>query len=45
MLASSSCDQVQGYGLSRPLPADDLALWVLAYEKRLGRRPVAGVTW
>src|SRR5438094_5519627 len=45
MLAASACDQVQGYGLSRPLPADDLATWVLSYEKRLGRKTEAGVTW
>jgi diguanylate cyclase (GGDEF)-like protein/PAS domain S-box-containing protein len=45
MLAASSCDQVQGYGLSRPLPATDLAAWVLSYGKRLHRRTEAGVTW
>jgi EAL domain-containing protein (putative c-di-GMP-specific phosphodiesterase class I) len=45
MLATSSCDQVQGYGLSRPLPGDDLATWVLSYENRLDKKTEAGVTW
>jgi EAL domain-containing protein (putative c-di-GMP-specific phosphodiesterase class I) len=45
MLAATSCDQVQGFGLSKPLPADDLATWVLSYENRLGKKTEAGVTW
>jgi EAL domain-containing protein (putative c-di-GMP-specific phosphodiesterase class I) len=46
MLATSACDQVQGFGLSAPLEADEVGPWVAAFEKRVrGRRTAAGVTW
>jgi EAL domain-containing protein (putative c-di-GMP-specific phosphodiesterase class I) len=46
MLAASMCDQVQGFGLSRPLQAEEVAPWIEAFEKRLrDRRPAVGVTW
>jgi EAL domain-containing protein (putative c-di-GMP-specific phosphodiesterase class I) len=30
------CDIVQGYFISRPMPSDDVALWVSQYESRVG---------
>jgi EAL domain-containing protein (putative c-di-GMP-specific phosphodiesterase class I) len=46
MLAASACDQVQGYGLSRPLVAEEVAPWLGVLEKRLReRRTAVGVTW
>jgi EAL domain-containing protein (putative c-di-GMP-specific phosphodiesterase class I) len=35
VLASLGCDVVQGYFLSRPLPADELVRWLRADEDRL----------
>jgi diguanylate cyclase (GGDEF)-like protein/PAS domain S-box-containing protein len=46
MLAASSCDQVQGFGLSAPIRPDEVAPWVAAFDKRVRvRRAAAGVTW
>ncbi len=30
LLASLQCDQAQGYFISRPIPADDLATWAMS---------------
>ncbi|MDQ2742127.1 MAG: EAL domain-containing protein, partial [Chloroflexota bacterium] len=39
LLAGMGCDQAQGYHLSRPLPASDIAVWM----RRLGRAmPISG---
>lgn len=32
ILLIMGCDAAQGYGIARPLPADDFAIWLQAYE-------------
>ena len=39
MLKALGCDVIQGYHLSRPLPADEIVTWIRDY-----RRPLADVT-
>jgi EAL domain-containing protein (putative c-di-GMP-specific phosphodiesterase class I) len=38
LLAELGCDQAQGYYLSRPLPAEDIADWVHRMETLESRR-------
>ncbi len=33
-LARNECDTAQGYGIARPMPAEDLAAWVASYRMR-----------
>jgi len=33
-LAEHGCDVVQGYGIARPMPAQELPAWVAAFERR-----------
>ena len=33
LLASLGCDQAQGYFISRPIPAEDLAIWAMSDRK------------
>ncbi|MCA8932646.1 MAG: EAL domain-containing protein, partial [Rhodospirillaceae bacterium] len=35
LVAAVGCDQVQGYFISRPLPADDFAPWVIDWHAGL----------
>jgi diguanylate cyclase (GGDEF)-like protein len=41
-LASHGCDVVQGYGISRPLPAPQLAAWVASYRPSASPLSLAG---
>ena len=38
MLASMGCDQMQGYFISRPIPADRLNAWLEKQQPRPARR-------
>ena len=43
MLAQLGCGHVQGFVLARPMPADDLALWLRQHRERLDRALRIGV--
>lgn len=42
MLKESSCDYIQGYYFSKPMPADDLTMMLSREKRRLG--PLRAVT-
>ncbi len=39
MLAQLGCDEVQGFGIARPMPVDDTVEWMLRHRRRLAGTP------
>ncbi len=39
LLAQLGCDHVQGFGIARPMPADQLATWITAHNSRVADTP------
>lgn len=42
MLAQLGCAHVQGFGISRPLPPDEVATWLTRYRSKLDAPPTIG---
>ncbi|MFP4327822.1 MAG: putative bifunctional diguanylate cyclase/phosphodiesterase, partial [Paracoccaceae bacterium] len=42
LLAQLGCGHVQGYGIGRPMPSDQVGAWVSAHRARLERAPLIG---
>jgi len=36
MLLTMGCDKAQGYGIARPMPADDFGDWLASYQANIG---------
>jgi hypothetical protein len=32
MLLKMGCEQAQGYGIPRPMPAEDVTIWLINYK-------------
>jgi hypothetical protein len=43
MLMRLGCDLVQGYGIARPMPADDVLAWVGSFDTALIWQAAAGL--
>ncbi|MEM9968699.1 MAG: GGDEF domain-containing phosphodiesterase [Pseudomonadota bacterium] len=39
LLAQLGCDQVQGFGIARPMPFDDTLPWIAAHQQKLAHVP------
>ncbi|WP_245840913.1 putative bifunctional diguanylate cyclase/phosphodiesterase [Puniceibacterium sediminis] len=42
LLAQLGCDHVQGFGIARPMPADQLVTWIKAHNARIAEAPRLG---
>jgi diguanylate cyclase len=39
MLAQLGCNDVQGFGIARPMPIEDTQSWITAHRKKIGKLP------
>jgi EAL domain-containing protein (putative c-di-GMP-specific phosphodiesterase class I) len=39
MLAQLGCNDVQGFGIARPMPIEDTSSWIAAQRRKIGKLP------
>jgi EAL domain-containing protein (putative c-di-GMP-specific phosphodiesterase class I)/GGDEF domain-containing protein len=39
MLAQLGCNDVQGFGIARPMPIEDSQIWIKSHRKKIGKLP------